>query len=136
MREVMLMRSSLCPRHWRDHPCTCAMGNIYRFIEPVLLLMLKERKHSYGYDLSEGLGEYALTDAQIERAALYRTLRTLELNGYVTSSWDTNNAGPARRVYSLTQAGHQHLLEWAQVMDRLGEAMKKFSKKVSSHARK
>ncbi len=112
------------------------MGNIYRFIEPVLLLMLKERGHSYGYDLSEGLTGYALTDAQIERAALYRTLRTLELNGYVTSSWDTENAGPARRVYSLTQDGHQHLLEWAQVMERLGVAMRKFSKKVSPRASK
>jgi DNA-binding PadR family transcriptional regulator len=62
------------------------MGNIYRFIEPVLPLMLQEKKHSYGYELFAALGEYALTDAQIERAALYRTLRTLEENGYVTSN--------------------------------------------------
>ena len=122
-----------CPRHGGDHPCTCAMGNIYRFIEPVLLLVLKEKGHSYGYELSERLGEYALTDAPIERAALYRTLRTLESNGYVTSTWDTENAGPARRVYSLTKCGLVHLREWAEVMERLGRALRAFSKKAAGN---
>ena len=94
-----------CPRHGTDHPCTCAMGNIYRFIEPVLLLILKEKGRSYGYELSESLGEHALTDAEIERAAMYRTLRTLERNGYVTSSWEAEESGPARRMYSSDSIG-------------------------------
>ncbi len=106
------------------------MGNVYRFIEPVLLLMLKEKGHSYGYDLSESLKDYALTDARIERAALYRTLRTLEQNGYVKSTWDVEGGGPARRVYSLTRSGHGHLREWAEVMDRLSKSMKTFVKKA------
>ena len=120
-----------CSRHGRA--CTCAMGNIYRFIEPVLLLVLKEKGQSYGYELSEHLMDYALTDAQIERAALYRTLRTLECNGYVTSSWNTDSSGPARRVYSLTKAGQVHLREWAEVMERLGHAMRVFSKKAAAN---
>ena len=119
-----------CPRHRGGHPCTCAMGNVYRFIEPVLLLMLYEKGHSHGYELSETLGEYALTDAQIERAALYRTLRTLEENGHVTSNWEADTAGPARRVYSLTESGHVHLQEWSEVMGRLGKAMDSFAKRA------
>jgi DNA-binding PadR family transcriptional regulator len=94
--------------------------------------MLEEKGHSYGYDLAENLSQYSLTDAEIERAALYRTLRALEKNGYVTSSWDTERGGPARRVYALTRDGHEHLLEWAQVMDRLGASMQAFSRKVFS----
>jgi len=125
------MPRGFCARHGRGHPCTCAMGNVYRFIEPVLLLMLKEKGHSYGYDLSESLKDHALTDAQIERAALYRTLRTLEQNGYVKSTWDVEGGGPARRVYSLTRSGHVHLREWAQVMDRLSNSMKAFVKKAT-----
>ena len=48
------------------------MGNLYRFVEPVALLLLKKIGDSYGYDLSIDLQTYALTDAEIERAALYR----------------------------------------------------------------
>ena len=125
------MPRGFCARHGRNHPCTCAMGNVYRFIEPVLLLMLKDKESAYGYDLSESLDRYALTDAQIERAALYRTLRTLEQNGYVKSTWDVHTGGPARRMYSLTKSGHRHLQEWAEVMSRLGDAMKLFSRKAA-----
>ena len=113
-----------CPRHQR--PCTCAMGHLYRFVEPVLLLMLKERGSSYGYDLSADLSRYVFTDAEIERAVLYRTLRRLEANGYVTSDWDVEEPGPARRVYSLTPAGKRHLREWAGVLTNVARAMNRF----------
>lgn len=126
------MRGSVCPRHGKDRPCTCAMGNIYRFVEPVILLMLREKGRSYGYDLSASLADYALTDAQIERAALYRTLRRLEENGYVVSSWDTQTGGPARRVYRLTKAGSRHLREWAQVMRNLGLSISRFARRADS----
>ena len=113
-----------CPRHQR--PCTCAMGHLYRFVEPVLLLMLKEKGRSYGYDLSADLSRYAFTDAEIERAVLYRTLRRLEENGYVTSDWNMKETGPARRVYSLTKEGKQHLREWAHVLGNVASAMSRF----------
>ena len=44
------------------------MGHLYRFVEPVLLLMLKEKGKSYGYDLLGDLTEYAFTDGEIEKA--------------------------------------------------------------------
>jgi hypothetical protein len=77
------------------------MGNLYRFVEPVVLLLLKKKGQSYGYDLSADLQEYALTDSEIERGVLYRTLRQLDLNGNLKSEWETDKAGPARRVYRL-----------------------------------
>lgn len=88
------MPTRICRRHGRGNPCTCAMGNLYRFLEPVLLLLLKQKGHSYGYDLSAELQGHALTDAEIERAALYRTLRRLETNGNVVSKWDVDEGGP------------------------------------------
>ena len=102
------------------------MGHLYRFVEPVLLLMLKEKGRSYGYDLSSDLSRHAFTDAEIERAVLYRTLRRLEANGYVTSDWDVKEPGPARRVYSLTREGKEHLREWADVLTNVARAMNRF----------
>jgi len=108
------------------------MGNLYRFVEPVVLLLLKKKGRSYGYDLGNDLREHALTDAAIERAALYRTLRNLEANGNVTSAWETEGAGPARRVYRLTKNGEEHLQEWAAVLDHVSSSMARFVKQTRS----
>lgn len=81
-----------------------------------MLRILKEKRRSYGYEIVECLPKYALTDATIEGAALYRTLRTLEANGYVSSSWDAGG-GPARRNYSLTRSGEAHLGEWTHLLE-------------------
>jgi len=108
------------------------MGNLYRFVEPVVLFLLKKKGRSYGYDLSNDLQQYALTDAEIERAALYRTLRQLEVNGNVVSEWDTEQSGPARRVYKLTAQGHRHLEEWSEVLDNVSRSMARFVKDTKS----
>jgi poly-beta-hydroxybutyrate-responsive repressor len=108
------------------------MGHLYRFIEPVLLLMIHERGSAYGYNLAGDLADYAFTDAEIERAALYRTLNVLEQNGFVTSQWDTKGSGPARKLYALTKEGEHHLQEWAQVLKKVSKSMSQFVRKVES----
>jgi DNA-binding PadR family transcriptional regulator len=102
------------------------MGNLSRFVEPIVLLLLRKKGHSYGYDLAGELREHALTDAEIERAALYRTLRQLERNGNVVSEWDVETGGPARRVYKLTARGEKHLDEWATVLAHVSMSMTRF----------
>ena len=126
------MPRRICPRHGSDHPCTCAMGNLYRFVEPVLLFLLKGKGRSYGYQLASELREYALTDAEVEVAALYRTLRQLEQNDCVTSEWDVRDSGPARRVYTLTARGEQHLEEWVTVLSHMSRSMTRFVNEARS----
>jgi len=101
------------------------MGNLYRFVEPVLLFLLKSKGRSYGYELVSMLPELALTDAEIEAAALYRALRQMEKNGCVTSEWDTDHRGPARRVYELTARGEEHLEEWLEVLEHMSGSMQR-----------
>jgi len=108
------------------------MGKLYRFVEPVLLYLLKKRGQAYGYELVGELNEHALTDSIIERGAVYRTLRTLEVNGNVVSDWDISGTGPARRQYRLTPSGEIHLGEWAEVLGNLSNSMAHFVCDVSS----
>jgi len=85
---------------------------IRRFVEPVLLLLL-HKSASHGYNLMDGLNDLGLEDYPADASAAYRTLRDLEAQGMVTSSWDTDStAGPPRRVYCLTEAGNRYLAEW------------------------
>jgi DNA-binding PadR family transcriptional regulator len=112
------------------------MGHLYRFIEPVVLLMIRERGRTYGYELSSELDDYVFTDSEIERAALYRTLNVLEKNGFVVSEWDVKGSGPARKLYSLTADGEGHLRQWAQVLNKMGKSMSQFVRKVEGLPRK
>ena len=42
-------------------------------------------------------------------STLYRTLRQLEKDGMLQSSWEPGPTGPARRVYCLTEVGRVFL---------------------------
>ena len=129
-----IMPRRTCPRHGTENPCTCAMGNLYRFVEPVLLFLLQKKGRSYGYELAAELPEHALTDASIEAAALYKTLRQLEQNGCVTSEWDVTGNGPAKRVYRLTPHGEEHLAEWITVLDHLARSMTRFVRRAGKQS--
>ena len=121
-----------CNRHAGERPCTCAMGNLYRFIEPVVLFVLQQKGPAYGYELGGSLKNHALTDNEIDCWALYRTLQRLEAMGHVTSSWDTSGTGPARHIYSITESGKQHLREWCVVLAQLARSMDTFVNDVKA----
>jgi len=99
------------------------MGNVYRFCEPIVLLILSRLGTAHGYQIAREAGPLSVTHAGLDSAAIYRTLRRLELTGCLTSSWDTHSGGPARRVYALTALGRQHLAEWVQVMDDIATSI-------------
>ncbi len=83
------------------------------FITPWILLGLKQW-NVHGYMLLQRLSEMGLPN--IDHATLYKELRGLERDGYITSIWETNASGPAKRVYRLTQTGEELLLGWADVV--------------------
>jgi len=81
-----------------------------RFLEPTLLLLLHYGP-GHGYTLIDGLGEYGLQG--IDPSAVYRALRGMEEEGWVTSRWDEEQTqGPPRRVYRLTELGDEALRWW------------------------
>ncbi|MGD9571646.1 MAG: poly-beta-hydroxybutyrate-responsive repressor [Thermoleophilia bacterium] len=76
------------------------------WLQPFLLLAL-EQWQSYGYELIRRLNGFGFE--VLDRGSVYRTLRQLEKDGLVVSGWDTSTDGPARRLYSLTDAGRAYL---------------------------
>jgi len=126
------MPNRTCPRRGNQHPCSCAMGNLCRFVEPVLLFLLERKGRAHGYELATEVRKHAFTDAEIEVSALYRTLRQLERNGCVTSEWDVEGSGPARRLYKLTSRGQEHLDEWLVVPAHMSDSMSRFVREALS----
>jgi DNA-binding PadR family transcriptional regulator len=111
-----------CKKHGREFgPCTCAMGRLPRLVEPTILLLLAEGGRKHGYQLLEEANELVVTDGEIDTGIIYRTLRTLEANGMVTSEWGPGTKGPSRRLYEITDHGRSHLEDWGTVLARLSD---------------
>jgi len=130
-----------CHRH--NHtggtPCSCEMGNLYRFCEPIVLICLARLGTAHGYQLLTETEQFAVTHAGLDSAVIYRVLRRLEGNGCVTSSWEESSGGPARRVYELTPRGQEHLAEWAVVLEGVSSSVASLareSRRLSPAARR
>ncbi len=95
-----------------------------RFLEPALLLVLRDRA-THGYELQEELPGL-LGVERVDMGGLYRTLRALEEHAFVRSWWDAEAPGPAKRVYELTDAGAGLLDEWASSLERARDRIDAF----------
>ena len=89
------------------------------------LLMMLRTWNAYGYELVRQLTVFGF--GAIDPANVYRALRELERDGYVTSAWDTSiTSGPARRVYTITEAGIEALQLWSSALDNYRQSLDRF----------
>lgn len=91
-------------------------GSPKNFVVPFLLLSLRGGMSLHGYKLFQQLIQFGFSS--IDRGNVYRTLRQLEKDALIKSEWDTSSGGPAKRVYSLTDAGEQYLDLWANSLEQ------------------
>jgi PadR family transcriptional regulator, regulatory protein PadR len=88
----------------------------------VLLAVSLQRAH--GYLIEEYLRSVGFLS--LEMSTLYRTLRQLEKDGLLRSSWEPGPTGPARRVYSMTDLGRGWLDQWAHTLDAYRRMLDQF----------
>ncbi len=93
------------------------------WLVPVVLLSLRELD-SYGYELMERTVTFGFE--AMNPGTLYRTLRRMEEEGVVESCWETSEGGPARRMYSITDAGEAYLGLWAKALEQYQRNMETF----------
>jgi poly-beta-hydroxybutyrate-responsive repressor len=88
-------------------------ARVERFVEPALLFELRAGS-SHGYELADRLSDNA--GLEVDYGNLYRLLRHLEAEGFVSSAWDEDSPGPAKRTYQLTGSGRALLDAWANAL--------------------
>jgi PadR family transcriptional regulator PadR len=95
-----------------------------RFLEPALLLLLHQGPaHGYTFDLRD-----------MDPSAIYRVLREMEENGWVSSSWQAEDAqGPPRRVYRLSATGDNMLSSWARELRETRQVIDHILGRYSQH---
>jgi len=114
-------------RRWRQRGYS---RRAVRFLEPTLLLLLHQGP-AHGYTLIDQLSGFGLED--VDPSVIYRALRDMEGKGWVTSTWDEEQAqGPPRRVYRLDAQGDEVLRWWMQDLQETRQMMDHI---LDAHAR-
>lgn len=90
---------------------------------PVLLLSLKDWS-LHGYKLIQELTRFGFTS--IDQGNVYRTLRQLEKDNLIKSEWDTTTSGPAKRIYSITEAGEAYLRTCTDSLEQYQSIINRF----------
>ncbi len=93
------------------------------WLVPVILLELREW-NTYGYDLMRRAA--ALGFEAMNTSTFYRTLRRMEEDGVVKSTWETSKGGPARRMYTITDAGEAYLNLWSKSLEQFRQMTNAF----------
>jgi PadR family transcriptional regulator PadR len=93
------------------------------FLAPFVLLAVSlQRAHGYVIeDYLRALGVFGIT-----MSTLYRTHRQMEKDGFLESTWEPGPTGPARRVYTITDAGHAWLESSAMMLNAYRETIDRF----------
>jgi len=105
---------------------------IHRFLEPCLLLLLHCHE-AHGYELLEGLNPFGFGQDPVDSSTVYRFLRDMEERGFITSRWDTGGAGPARRLYRLTEDGDRYLAWWMDDLRETDRVLHNFMETYDTH---
>jgi PadR family transcriptional regulator PadR len=120
-------------RRWRDgQPQEACPRRIHRFVEPCLLMLLRNNE-AHGYELMEGLKQFGFEQNPVDSSTVYRFLRDLEERNLVTSRWDAGGAGPARRLYQITEEGTGCLAWWVDDLRETGRMLEDFLELYDAH---
>lgn len=95
-----------------------------RMIQPMLLLLIL-KKPTHGYELIQSFNALH-EDEIVEPGTIYRNLRRMEKEGFVLSSWEASESGPARRKYDITEDGIKALQEAVLKLERQKQQIEDF----------
>lgn len=100
-------------------------GKPERYIQPSVMLALR-MKPSYGYELIKEIQTFGFVRGDAPPGMIYRHLRQLEEDGLVSSEWETDGTGPAKRMYALTGEGREVLALWIDYLSGMAEKLSAF----------
>lgn len=90
---------------------------------PILILAVLAGGPRHGYAIAREIERRSADALSMGEGALYPALRALEREGHVTSQWEPQPSGPARRVYTLTDAGQARLAQQVQTWRKFAQAV-------------
>ncbi len=123
------------PRHGRGWAMENGRWNkdrhsplIVSLLEPTLLVLIGEHP-THGYTLLTELN--TMNMASIHPSVVYRTLREMELLGWIDFAWETDQTqGPPRKIYSLSAQGKEVLYFWKNELEKSSSLITQILNKI------
>jgi len=96
--------------------CACQGANIEKFIQPVILSILKKETLT-GYGVVKKMQDYSMFRfEQPDIAGVYKYLKNMEAKGYLEQTKVQNNEKTAHAGLHITEAGAGCLESWKQTL--------------------
>jgi len=97
-------------------------GPPLRGVLPTAVLSLIKDKSAHGGEIFQSLQDkFGL---EVARPVIYMLLRRLERHRLMVSNWDIQESGPARRKYTITEDGLDHLNDGLERLKKASKAIK------------
>jgi len=92
--------------------CPCVGATLDKLVQPAILATLTAGP-LHGYELARSIGGIPhFLDKAPDISGIYRMLKLLESRGLVTAHWDLSQGGRPKRLFAITDTGHQCLENW------------------------
>jgi PadR family transcriptional regulator len=102
-------------------------GRYRRSVLEVAILASLAESTSHGYTLVDQIEGLTADLVCNDPGSMYRLLRAMEEEGLVSSSWQTPEAGPSRRVYVITERGIEALELMARSLSQRAASMQQLA---------
>ena len=99
---------------------------------PTLILAVLARGPAHGYAIARAVERDSDNALRLREGSLYPALRVLEQQALISSAWEIQERGPARKVYALTPAGSAELAKRAEAWTTYAAAVAALLNKRSS----
>ncbi len=122
MPQEKIISNGCLPCHRGEEP------RIHGLLQAMVLLDVWENP-CHGYELYRVLTAELPGELIPDRAVIYRMLRNLEKENYLSSRTVQGEGGPSRKVYAITPEGEGYLEQWSHFLSRRVDALNLFLRK-------
>ena len=83
----------------------------------LLSILAQAKEPLYGYQIGKlvGAGEDESEGVMVKQGAIYPVLRSLEVQGLLSSEREMSDSGPPRKYYQATDTGKEALETWSGI---------------------
>lgn len=113
--------------------CACRGGNLDRFIQPIILLILLDGPET-GYGVFKRVGEFSMFgDRGPDATGIYRYLRLMEERGLLAQFEYKEAENKYKMKYRITVEGEDCLSNWKQTLSQYAAAIMELVGKMEEH---